>query len=90
MAMEPYKVASSMGQDLGQGLSQQAQLGTGGDGAKAAGLKGSAESPSTFCLSMKATDNQLHLRKQGHQTGQLLSCSIVMGRIRILGKEKTK
>lgn len=89
MAMEPYKVASSKGQDLGYGLSQQAQPGTREKGSKLVGLKGSAESPSTLYLLMKATDTQLHLRKQGNQIGHLLSCSIVMERIRILGK-KTK
>ena len=61
MAMEPYNVASSKGQDLGQHLSQQPQSGTGERGPRAAVLEGPAESSSTFYLFMKATDN--HVRK---------------------------
>ena len=59
MATEPYNVASSKGQDLGQDLSQQPPPGTGERGSRAAVLEGSAESSSTVYLFMKATDNYL-------------------------------
>lgn len=51
--------------------------------------KGPGEPSSPFCLLTKAIDNQLQLRKQGHQTDHLVSYSTGMERIRIVGKQKT-